>query len=73
MIKTITIIEELKELNHPFLKNNKNGVKINNQNYLLKKGKMPIILSAPHAVKHYRESEIKKSDDLTGALAIYLA
>ncbi len=73
MIKTITIIEELKELNHPFLKNNKNEVKINNQNYLLKKGKMPIILSAPHAVKQYRESEIKKSDYLTGALAIYLA
>ena len=73
MIKTNTIIDELKELNGPFLKNNKNGIKINDQDYLLKKGSMPILLSAPHAVKQYREDKIKKSDYLTGALAIYLA
>ncbi len=73
MIKTNTIIDELKELNGPFLENDTNGIKINNQDYLLKKGSMPILLSAPHAVKQYREDKIKKSDYLTGALAIYLA
>lgn len=31
------------------------------------------MLSAPHAVKQYRESQVKSCDYLTGALTIYLA
>lgn len=73
MINTNTIINELRNLNYQFLKNNKNGLKIDNQNYIFKTGKIPILLSAPHAVKQYRESQVKSSDYLTGPLAIYLA
>lgn len=67
------MIRELRNLNAQFLVNNKNGLKVNNKNYIFKIGKIPILLSAPHAVKQYRESQVKPSDYLTGALAIYLA
>lgn len=73
MINANTIISELRNLNYQFLANNKNGLKIDNRNYIFKLGKIPILLSAPHAVKQYRESQVKSSDYLTGALAIYLA
>ena len=73
MINTNTIISELRNLNYQFLANNKNGLRIDNKNYIFKVGKIPILLSAPHAVKQYRESQVKSSDYLTGALAIYLA
>ena len=73
MINANTIIRELRNLNYQFLINNKNGLKIDNKNYMFKNGKIPILLSAPHAVKQYRESQVKPSDYLTGALAIYLA
>lgn len=73
MIKTDTIIEELQRLNYLFLLNNKNGVKIDNKSYIYKVGQLPILLSAPHAVKQFRESQVKPSDYLTGVLAIYLA
>lgn len=73
MINTNTIISELRNINYQFLANNKNGLKIDNRNYIFKTGKKPILLSAPHAVKQYRESQVKSSDYLTGALAIYLA
>ena len=73
MINANTIINELRNLNYQFLANNKNGLKINEKNYICKKGEIPILLSAPHAVKQYRESQVKLSDYLTGPLAIYIA
>ncbi len=73
MINANTIINELRNLNYQFLANNKNGLKIDNKNYIFNTGRIPILLSAPHAVKQYRESQVKSSDYLTGPLAIYLA
>lgn len=73
MINANTIINELRNLNYQFLANNKNGFKVDNKNYISKVGKMPILLSASHAVKQYREAQVKLSDYLTGPLAIYLA
>lgn len=73
MIETNTIINELQNLNYQFLTNDKNGMKIDNKSYIFKKGEIPILLSAPHAVKQKRESQVKLNDYLTGALAIYLA
>ncbi|MBO5138381.1 MAG: hypothetical protein J6B89_01940 [Bacilli bacterium] len=73
MININTIIGELRNLNYQFLANNRNGFKIDNKNYIFKTGRIPILLSAPHAVKQYRESQVKPSDYLTGALALYLA
>lgn len=40
---------------------------------MYKIGSIPIVLSAPHAVKQCRNHKIKANDYLTGALAIYLA
>lgn len=35
------------------------------------KGELPILLSAPHAVRHYRQKRIKMSDEYTGSI-VYL-
>lgn len=67
------MIEELKEYNRIFLLNDRNGKEINGKNYIYHEGRKNIIISAPHAVKQVREGKIKKSDYLTGVLAIYLA
>lgn len=73
MIKANTIINELRNLNYQFLFNDRNGISIDDKSYIFKKGKLPILLSSPHAVKQYREAKVKLSDYLTGPLAIYLA
>lgn len=39
--------------------------------FWLSVGKLPILLSAPHAVRHYRQKKIKISDEYTGAI-VYL-
>ena len=67
------IIKNLKNINPIFLSNNKNGFKINKTNHTLRKGNIPILISAPHTVRQYRNDEIKASDYLTGALALSLA
>ena len=54
MINTNTIIKELQ--------NNKNGLIVNGKSYIYEIGKIPIILSAPHVVKQYRESQVKSFD-----------
>lgn len=35
-------------------------------------GEIPILLSAPHAVRHFRQKQIKPSDEFTGSLAYLL-
>lgn len=67
------INEKLRDLNKHFLENDKNGLPINGKNNIYIKGLLPILISAPHAVRQQRNGEIKSSDYLTGPLAIYLA
>ena len=67
------IIKNLKNFNPIFLSNNKNGFKINKTNHMLRKGSIPVLISAPHAVRQYRCDSTKASDYLTGALALSLA
>ena len=55
MIKANTIISELRDLNYQFLENDKNGFKVDGKSYIVKKGDIPILLSAPHAVKQCRD------------------
>lgn len=57
------------KLNDKYYKNNCNGSKLNNNNYILIEGKNNILLSAPHAVRQ-RE---KLADSYTGAIVEYLA
>lgn len=35
-------------------------------------GRIPVLVSAPHAVRHYREKKIKPSDEFTGSIACLL-
>ncbi|MDR3599242.1 MAG: hypothetical protein P4L49_01950 [Desulfosporosinus sp.] len=39
--------------------------------FLFFPGKLPVLLSAPHAVRHYRQKKIKMSDQFTGSI-VYL-
>lgn len=40
--------------------------------YIMKKGSIPVMISAPHAVNHFREEKQKYADMYTGGLAEYL-
>jgi len=35
-------------------------------------GKLPVLVSAPHAVRHYRQKKIRMSDEFTGSI-VYLS
>lgn len=35
-------------------------------------GKLPVLVSAPHAVRHYRQKKIKMSDEFTGSIVYFL-
>ena len=39
--------------------------------FLFLPGKLPVLISAPHAVRHYRQKKIKMSDQFTGSI-VYL-
>lgn len=72
-MKFIEIYRNLQDLNAIFLSNDKNGVKIDNQSYIFKHGKIPILISVPHAVKQCRNGQTKLGDYLTGPLAILIS
>lgn len=48
------------------------GISTRNNNFKIINGTIPIILSAPHAVKQNRNGIIKEEDKLTGAIVEYL-
>ena len=64
----IDMFTQIKKVEKKYEINDYNGEKINNSNYILKTGKNPILLSAPHAVKQVREGRIKEEDRYTGAI-----
>ncbi len=64
------MISELTELEQPFAANGYNGT--GDAPFSITPGRIPIMVSAPHAVNHYREGEIKKADLYTGALGVWL-
>jgi len=37
------------------------------------RGRVPVLVSAPHACMHQREGVVKLQEEYTGALAVYLA
>lgn len=65
-------IKHIIELENKYRNNNYNGVKNGNSNFKIIQGRIPILLSAPHAVNQYRNGAIKGADLLTGAIAEYL-
>lgn len=64
------IIDKLSKLEKQFSRNRYGGG--GNKNFIIKKGTIPVIVSAPHAIIQLREGQIKWSDKLTGALALFL-
>jgi len=60
------------KLNEKYEANNYHGVKGKGRNYQVIRGKVPVLLSAPHAVKQVREGVIKNRDGMTGGIVEYL-
>ena len=61
------------ELNKKYEMNNYRGFSGKISNLQIIKGNIPILLSAPHSVKHQRRNIIKKADGLTGGIVEYLS
>ena len=56
-----TLLRTIFDLSRQYLDNKGNGTKTDDINYKIISGKIPIILSAPHAVKSYKSGKEKKS------------
>lgn len=64
--------QDLKKFNKPWL--NKNIDNSRKENVIRRVfGKTPVVISAPHAVKHSREGQVKPCDLYTGSLSYLLA
>ncbi len=67
------IVTKVENLNKKYKLNNSNGLSnISSINYILIYGNIPILLSAPHAVKQIRNGEEKAEDANTGGITEYL-
>ena len=63
-------ISRIMELETMFSDNHYNG---NGQTaFFIKEGRIPIMVSAPHAVNQFREGQVKWADKYTGGIAGYL-
>lgn len=61
-------LEEILQLNEKYVANNFNGIKVNGDNFKFIDGNLPILLSAPHAVRQNRNGEVKSADMFTGPI-----
>ena len=66
-----TIANEAIELERQFRANRRRG-EDSNPCPLVRKGTAPLVISAPHAVVHYRDGQKKLNEPYTGALALQL-
>ncbi len=69
----MSIKDEVYFLNKKYEENDFNGIYQGINNLKIIKGNVPILLSAPHSVKHVRNGYFKRSDGLTGGITEYLA
>lgn len=69
----MNIFMSIENLNKKYIKNNNEGERIDHLNYIIKTGRIPIILSAPHAVKSTRNKKEKSQDSMTGGIVEYIA
>jgi hypothetical protein len=69
----LNILTEIENLNEKYKLNNANGIEnINSLNYIFIMGYVPILLSAPHAVKQGRNGVQKAEDANTGGIVEYI-
>lgn len=66
----ISIFEQIAENEKIFSANNYDGNV--GENYKIIRGNIPIMLSAPHSVNHFRNGQKKWADLWTGGIALYL-
>lgn len=62
------LIEMAIKYEEHFSANQYNGNILSNDSFIYQKGDIPILLSAPHAVNHVRNGEIKYADMYTGSI-----
>lgn len=62
--------KQIEKLDQKFSGNEYNGT--GSRRFEIYKGRIPVMISAPHAVNHFREGKIKYADMLTGGIAEYL-
>ncbi len=66
-------LAQIENLDKKYELNNANGIEETNTiNYTFIKGNIPILLSAPHAVKQQRNGKVKVQDSYTGGITEYL-
>lgn len=61
-------LKYIRELNEKYRANNCNGISDTGVNFKIIYGNLPILLSAPHAVRQSRNGQIKGADTLTGPI-----
>lgn len=66
-------INKIYELNKKYEENDFNGVYHGISNLKIINGNIPVLFSAPHAVKQVRNGIFKRSDGLTGGIVEYLS
>lgn len=64
------LMQEIYKFEKRFLTKNYNGRGL--KSFVIEEGNIPIMISAPHAVNHYRDKKVKYADILTGGIARYL-
>ncbi len=64
------VIDKINNLEKIFSVNKYNGKE--GKEFFIKKGTIPIMISAPHAVNHKREGRMKDADLFTGSISLYL-
>ena len=58
--------------NEKYMANDLNGIMDDKTNYSVINGKIPILLSAPHAVRSFKNGSLKEADVLTGPIVEFL-
>ena len=66
----MTVFEQVMENEKIFSVNNYDGDA--KENYKIISGNIPIMLSAPHSINHFRNAQKKSVDLYTGGIALYL-
>lgn len=67
-----TSLVRVSVLNEKYEANDYHGIKGEATNYRVILGKVPILVSAPHAVRQLREGMLKERDGMTGGIVEYL-
>ena len=66
----IDAIQQVQKLDQQFSRNQYNGGGQND--FVIKEGSIPVMISAPHSINHFRKGQLKLADKMTGGIALYL-